>query len=260
MLPFFLSPVSLYAIYVRRCFAASGLSQQTLQLDNETTLHFWGPNPKFSQATQKKPSLVLIHGFGPVAISSPPRFNVYVPDLVFFGDSTTTSAERSEVFQAASVAKLMEKAGVERFSVIGTSYGGFVAYHVARMWPERVEKVVIASSGVNMRRGDNEKLLRRAKLEKIEHLMLPATAVQLQTLIGLAMSRRVDVIPRFLLNDFVQKLYSDKRKEKMELLKGLTLGRDDTLNLSPLPNKASWTQNKTGSDKEHIASMAYDMS
>lgn len=102
------------------------------------------------------------------------------------------------------MAKLMEKAGVERFSVIGTSYGGFVAYHVARMWPERVEKVVIASSGVNMRRGDNEKLLRRAKLEKIEHLMLPATAVQLQTLIGLAMSRRVDVIPRFLLNDFVQ--------------------------------------------------------
>lgn len=102
------------------------------------------------------------------------------------------------------MAKLMEKAGVERFSVIGTSYGGFVAYHVARMWPERVEKVVIASSGVNMRRGDNEKLLRRAKLEKIEHLMLPATAVQLQTLISLAMSRRVDVIPRFLLNDFVQ--------------------------------------------------------
>ncbi|PQP99251.1 pimeloyl-[acyl-carrier protein] methyl ester esterase-like [Prunus yedoensis var. nudiflora] len=67
--------------------------------------------------------------------------------------------------------------------------------------------------------------------------MLPATAVQLQTLIGLAMSRRVDVIPRFFLNDIVQKLYSDKRKEKMELLKGLTLGRDDTTNLSPLPNK-----------------------
>ncbi|PQP99250.1 uncharacterized protein Pyn_27470 [Prunus yedoensis var. nudiflora] len=174
MLPFFLSPVSLYAIYVRRCFAASGLSQQTLQLDNETTLQFWGPNPKFSQATQKKPSLVLIHGFGPVAMWQwrnqvqffSPRFNVYVPDLVFFGDSTTKSAERSEVFQAASVAKLMEKAGVERFSVIGTSYGGFVAYHVARMWPERVEKVVIASSGVNMRRGDNEKLLEEGQVGK----------------------------------------------------------------------------------------------
>ena len=32
----------------------------------------------------------------------------------------------------------------------------------------------------------------------------------------------------------MQKLYSENRKEKMELLKGLTLGRDDTANISPL--------------------------
>lgn len=32
----------------------------------------------------------------------------------------------------------------------------------------------------------------------------------------------------------LQKLYSEKRKEKMELLKGLTIGRDDEAKLSPL--------------------------
>ncbi|KAF5468635.1 hypothetical protein F2P56_012775 [Juglans regia] len=31
-----------------------------------------------------------------------------------------------------------------------------------------------------------------------------------------------------------KKLYSQNRKEKMELLKGLTLGRDDKANISPL--------------------------
>lgn len=248
MLPFFLTPVSLYAIYVRRCFAGSGLSQQTLQLDNDqTTLHFWGPNPKLSNQTQnpEKPSLVLIHGFGPAAMWQwrnqvqffSPHFNVYVPNLVFFGNSTTGSPERTEVFQASSVAKMMEKVGVERFSVMGTSYGGFVAYHLARMWPERVEKAVIASSGVNMRRGDHEALLKRAKLEKIEDLMLPSTAAQLNKLLTLAMARRLDIIPDFFLSDIIHKLYSDKRKEKMELLKGLTLGREDTPNISPLPNK-----------------------
>lgn len=215
MLPFFLSPVSLYAIYVRRCFAGSGLSQQTLQFDNDqTTLHFWGPNPKFSNQTQnpKKPSLVLIHGFGPAAMWQwrnqvqffSPHFNVYVPNLVFFGNSTTSSPERTEVFQASSVAKMMEKVGVERFSVMGTSYGGFVAYHLARMWPERVEKVVIASSGVNMRRGDHEALLKRAKLEKIEDLMLPSTAAQLNKLLSLAMARRLNIIPDFFLSDVIQ--------------------------------------------------------
>lgn len=32
-------------------------------------------------------------------------------------------------------------------------------------------------------------------------------------------------------------MYSDKRKEKMELLKGVTIGRDDKANISPLHDK-----------------------
>lgn len=238
MVPHFLSLVSLYGKYLRRAFTASGLSSQIIDVDSETTIHFWGPTPKPTQ----KPSLVLIHGFGPMALWQwrqqvqflSPHFNVYVPDLVFFGGSTTNSSERSEIFQAASVGKLLEILGVKRFYVVGTSYGGMVAYQMARMWPERVEKVVIASSGVNMRRRDNEALMKRAKLEKIEELMLPVTAAQLRTLMGLALSMRFNIFPDFFLNDLLQKLYSDNRKEKIELLKGLTLGRDDTANISPL--------------------------
>lgn len=33
---------------------------------------------------------------------------------------------------------------------------------------------------------------------------------------------------------WMQKLYSDKRKEKLELLKGLSFAQDDTTNVSPL--------------------------
>ncbi|XP_048332488.1 uncharacterized protein LOC107420058 isoform X2 [Ziziphus jujuba] len=209
MLPFFLSPVAFYNNYLRRCFTASGLSPQAVDVDNETTIHFWGP----SKNTQKS-SLVLIHGYGPVALWQwrkqvqffSPKFNVYVPDLLFFGGSTTKSPERSEIFQAVSVVKLLEKLGVERFSVMGTSYGGFVAYHIARMWPERVEKVVIASSGVNMRRRHNEELVKRAKLEKIEDLMLPATTNQFRALMSLAVFKRHNMVPDFLLNDVINEV------------------------------------------------------
>ncbi|KAM1304597.1 hypothetical protein ACFX1Q_022946 [Malus domestica] len=82
-------------------------------------------------------------------------------------------------------------------------YDHDLTYHLARMWPERVEKVVIANSGVNMRRGDHEALLKRAKLEKIEELMLPSTAAQLNKLLSLAMARRLDIIPNFL-SDIIQ--------------------------------------------------------
>ncbi|KAM1508636.1 hypothetical protein ACFX10_017913 [Malus domestica] len=99
---------------------------------------------------------------------------------------------------------MMEKVGVERFSVMGTSYGGCVAYHLAKIWPERIEKVVIASSRVNMRRGDHEALLKRAKLEKIEDFILPSTAAQLNKLLNLAMARQLDIIPDFFLSDIIQ--------------------------------------------------------
>lgn len=210
MAPSFLSLVSLYSLYLRRCFISSGLSSQTLDLKNGTTIHFWGPNP--DQITLQKPSLVLIHGFGPAAIWQwrkqvkffAPHFHVYVPDLIFFGNSTTKSKERSEVFQAVSVGKLLENIGVKKFSVMGTSYGGFVAYHLAKMWADNVEKVVIASSGVNLTHSDNEALLKRAKVESIEQLMLPETTSQLRTLTGLAVSKKLRIIPDFFLNDVVE--------------------------------------------------------
>lgn len=77
-----------------------------------------------------------------------------------------------------------------------------MAYRMAEMWPERVDKVVIASSGVNMRRSDNAELLKRARMERVEDFMLPSTAAQLRTLIGLSVFRRT-YMPDFFLNDLI---------------------------------------------------------
>ncbi|PKI76004.1 hypothetical protein CRG98_003554 [Punica granatum] len=196
-IPSFFSLVTLWETYLRRCFTASGLSPRAVEVDSETKtiIHFWGP---------AKPSLVLVHGFGPIAIWQwrkqvqffAPHFNVYVPDLLFFG--------------------------------------GFVAYRMAEMWPEKVDKVVIASSGLNLRKRDNEGLLKRAGLEKIEELMLPTNPGQLRTLVDLAVFKRLNMAPNFLLIDIINKLYSENRKEKMELLKGVTLGKDDNPHISRL--------------------------
>ncbi|XP_057957763.1 uncharacterized protein LOC131150806 isoform X2 [Malania oleifera] len=237
-----LSPASLFNSYLRRSFGAAGLSSQTIPIDDQTTIHFWGPKPDSPRANPTKPALVLIHGFGPAALwqwrpqaaALSPHFDLYVPDLVFFGESTTASAERTERFQAACVGKLMERVGVEKYSVAGTSYGGFVAYRMAEMWGERVEKVVVASSGVNMVRGDGEKLLRRAAAETVEEFLLPQTAEQLRVLLGLALFKRPAVLPSFLLTDFIHKLYTENRMEKIELLRDVSFGKDDTPKISPL--------------------------
>lgn len=79
-------------------------------------IHIWIPK------TQKpnKPSLLLIHGFGANAMwqyndfISPlvTKFNVYIPDLLFFGDSYTSRPERTEQFQAECLMAALESVGV----------------------------------------------------------------------------------------------------------------------------------------------------
>ncbi|KFK26352.1 hypothetical protein AALP_AA8G237400 [Arabis alpina] len=246
MAPSFLSIANFVETILRWRFSSSGLSLQTISIDSETTIQLWGPPPSPSPENQQKPSLLLLHGFGPSAIWQWSRqvkplskhFHLYIPDLVFFGGSTTTTSSsdenRSEIFQASTMVKLMEKLCVERFSIVGTSYGGFVAYNMAKMLPEKVEKVVLASSGVNMRQSDNEAFVARAKCRAVAEVMLPSSGTDLRRFSGMVSTMRLGYVPDFVLNDFCQKMYSEKREEKTELLKGLTIGRDNKVNVSPI--------------------------
>ncbi|GLJ12036.1 hypothetical protein SUGI_0182560 [Cryptomeria japonica] len=215
---------------LQKGFLSAGLEPKVLDIDHETTMHCWCPK---KQETHK-PNLVLIHGFGtnamwqwhPQVQPLGKSFNVYVPDLVFFGDSTTRGSGRSEVFQAESIMKLMKNLGVTKFSVMGTSYGGFVAYNLGCMYPEAVEKLVIASSGVCNNAKDNEELLQRARLQKVSELLLPQSADNLRILMKLSLYKPPSLVPNFLLNDYIKNLYVKNRAEKEELLKGLILGSE----------------------------------
>ncbi|CAB4262414.1 unnamed protein product [Prunus armeniaca] len=99
-------------------------------------LHGYGGNSKWQ----------FIHQVGSLSQS----FNLYIPDLLFFGKSYANKPERTEVFQAKCVAEGLKRLGVERFAVYSISHGGYVAYWMAEMYPKLVEKVVVVSCGVGM--------------------------------------------------------------------------------------------------------------
>lgn len=212
MAPSFLSVANIVEAILRRRFSSAGLSLQTLSIDSETTIQFWGPPPSSSPENQQKPTLLFLHGFGPSAVwqwnhQVKPLshfFRLYVPDLVFFGGSSSSGENRTEMFQALSMGKLMEKLEVERYSIVGTSYGGFVAYNMAKMFPEKVEKVVLASSAVNLRRSDNEAFIERAKCQAIKEVMLPSSGTDLRRFSAMVSSWRLGYVPDFVLNDFYQ--------------------------------------------------------
>ncbi|XP_062187831.1 uncharacterized protein LOC133891126 [Phragmites australis] len=230
--------------YFRRRLATAGLVEASVPLDGgTTTVHCWRFPPG---ADDVRPVLVLLHGFGPPATWQwrrqvgplSRRFRLIVPDLLFFGGSGTAApGARSEAHQAEAVAKLVAAVVPPgtRVSVAGTSYGGFVAYHMARLLgPAAVERVVIASSDLLKADADDRALLHRGGAECVEDVMLPRSPEQMQRLLQLAYHRRRRYTPGFVLRDLVQYLYSDKVEEKKELIRGITLGNKDKFQLTPL--------------------------
>ncbi|RZS07780.1 hypothetical protein BHM03_00038667 [Ensete ventricosum] len=213
-------------LLIHLVYKAAGLRPHTVALDDDTTVHCWisssllPPSSAFrSKKMKAKPPLLLIHGFGPRGTWQwsrqiwplAARFDLVVPDLLFFGGSTTRSPIRSEAFQAAAIARLLDVLGFgpphrARVSVAGTSYGGFVAYHVARaLGPDWVERVVIASSDLLKGPDDDRALLERAGgARSIDELLLPRTTADLRWLARLAVYRPPRFVPEFILRDMLR--------------------------------------------------------
>lgn len=105
-----------------------------------------------------KPSLVLIHGYtasvyvwktaAPMLAEA--GFHVVALDLLGFGYSEKPSSfDYSIRSQARMVSRFMNRLGIGRATVVGSSYGGAIAATVALDYPERVEKLVLIDSVIN---------------------------------------------------------------------------------------------------------------
>lgn len=136
-------------------------------------------------------SVVLLHGFAGDGILTwwlqvgalSRHYDVYVPDLLFFGGSTSPAAgDLSPGFQAECVAAALRRLGVERCVAVGFSYGGFVAFKMAEAHPALVVSVVATGSLVDMTRSTSEAMLRRLGVASLAEFLLPDDVVGLKSL------------------------------------------------------------------------------
>lgn len=198
--------------WFRHSFSNAGLKSTTTDLGDGTVMHCWVPKAKGSNSNPK-PSLVLLHGiganamwqWGPFISSLTRHFSVYVPDLVFFGDSHTTRPERSEQFQAKCVVALLKAHGVNgSANVVGLSYGGFVAYSMAAMFPLSVGKVVLCCAGVCLEEKDMDDGMFQVKsVDEAVSVLLPQTPEMIRQLVRLTFFKPIKLLPTCFLNDFI---------------------------------------------------------
>ncbi|KAK4765540.1 hypothetical protein SAY86_026630 [Trapa natans] len=220
------------SIYFRwRC----GLCPCTVDLDDgsETTVNFWVPVHRLAG----KPILVPVHGYGgnsrwqflAQAESLSRSFNLFIPDLLFFGKSNTKSADRTADFQASSIVEGLKRMGVERFSVYAISYGGYVGYRMAEKYPESVERIVIVSSGIGCSELQKKEQLKKIGRDPLE-ILLPWNPRDLRILMDLSMYKYNPFkwVPDFFLWEFIEVMCNDRRVQKSELARHLITGLGDT--------------------------------
>ncbi|PKI63343.1 hypothetical protein CRG98_016231 [Punica granatum] len=222
--------------FYRHWFTSSGLRSVTTELGEGTMMHCWIPKVHWSS----RPTLLLVHGFGANAMWQfadhvrhfTPHFNVYVPDLVFFGGSSTARPERSEAFQARCLMRLMEVHGLSRASMVGVSYGGFVLYSLADQFPDVVERIVLCCTGVCLEEKDlKDGLFRVSNLDEAVEILLPQSPNKLRELMKLSFVKPAWGVPSCFLSDFINVMCSDYIQEKKELIRALLKDRK----LSNLP-------------------------
>ncbi|CAO2840277.1 unnamed protein product [Amaranthus hypochondriacus] len=219
-----------------------GLSPCKVDLDDQTTMHFWISNYR----RHDRPNLVLIHGCGGDARcqfvlqieSLAKSFNIYMPDLLFFGKSYTKCTKRTPRYQAKCVMKGLKKGfGVEKCTVYSISYGGWVGYSMAEMYPNIVHRNIMVSSGVGTT--IDQKLALLSKLDnKVEELVIPKNPDAIKLLVKSSIYKYdlTSWAPQIILWDFIKVFENKNRKEKEGLVKCLMSNEIDC-NVSALPQE-----------------------
>jgi pimeloyl-ACP methyl ester carboxylesterase len=100
------------------------------------------------------PPVVLIHGmlnssshWQAVALNLASDYTVLAPDLIGHGDSAAPRGDYSLGAHAASIRDLTAAIGIDRATIVGHSLGGGVAMQFFYQFPQRVERLVLISSG-----------------------------------------------------------------------------------------------------------------
>ncbi|KAI5083378.1 hypothetical protein GOP47_0003121 [Adiantum capillus-veneris] len=277
------SLVGLKIKHSRWILRSNGLQPHVIELQNGCKIHCWGPAPSLKSvlptrltsgypSPASKPALLFLHGFGAdgtIAWDSQvpafsKHFSLYLPDLLFFGGSTISCDDNSninalqntggdpqaeesspskmehrekmkvrfsEVFQAKCMYEAMSKMGVHEAVVVGHSYGGFVAYHMANLYPSFVKRVVIVSSGIMMDSHTNDNLLRESGSSCIHDMLVPPTLPLFKKSLQFTFNGYIPSwLPSFFYKDIYENMSGDKGR-RLQLVDDIILGNEDSPSL-----------------------------
>lgn len=172
------------AVAVKLATRAKGVewNEEIPNADRSHFVHIDGATVHFQEyGSASDPTMILIHGYGASAFTwaatAPPLadagFHIIAVDLLGYGYSEKPAwFDYSITSQARMVERLMDRLGIGRAVVIGSSYGGAVALTLTLDYSARVEKLVLVGAVANDE-AKSHPILRLAAVPGIGELIAP---------------------------------------------------------------------------------------
>jgi len=155
------------------------LHHDTLLAASEAVLHISYNNDA------NKPYLLLLHGMGANARTNwgsqvkalSKDFNLIMPDLIWFGESTSSSQNFSVEFQAQQIHEAVLKLGIkEKINVMGFSYGGLTTAMYNELFNNEVNKIIIIDGPVKFFSGEMaDSLANSLGVKGMNNVIVPST-------------------------------------------------------------------------------------
>ncbi len=198
-------------------------SVEDWEFEKDSTVVFWR---KVGTGSQK---LLLIHGFGPatelqwkgIVKNLHDDFTLYIPDLVYFGNSSSKSNIYDPNFISDIVYLSLLENGVENITVAGLSYGGMIAGLIAKQHPEFTNKLILIDGLSKFTdRNHSDSLAQAMGYNDISEILIPADGKALKALFKITFHKK-NKYPACLLEKPARMLYADQIEEKKHLLQYL---------------------------------------
>lgn len=132
-----------------------------------------------------KPYLLLLHGMGANARINwynqikplSKFFNLIMPDLIYFGESSSATQNVSVEFQAQQIHEAILLLGINtKINVMGFSYGGLTAAMYNEFFYEKVNKLIIIDGPVKFFSGEMaDSLAKSVGVKNMNNIIVPTT-------------------------------------------------------------------------------------
>ncbi len=172
-----------------------------------------------------KPYLLMIHGMGVngrtnwykqiKALSK--HYNLLIPDLIYFGESTSKEENYSVEFQAEQLHEALVKMNVNNnIHVMGFSYGGLTASVYNQLYSEEVDKLVIIDAPVKFYSAAmSDSLAKVNNVKNIASMLVPENKIEFKAMMKAAVKRPFPTTNRFK-RKFIAHVFTPDREVRIK--------------------------------------------